>query len=163
MGQYYLLVNLDKKEYLETHKFNDCSKLMEFGQSAGGVLLGLTILLADGNGRGGGDINSDDSIIGSWAGDRIVITGDYANPRKFLTEQEIKDYQEKYKEEEEKDRQQYMENNTNLYSIAQAFYEDISNKIVKVLIDAKEFPQDRIDGIKQMNEWMNRKNPEFIK
>ena len=163
MGQYYLLVNLDKREYLETHVFNDGSKLMEFGQSAGGVLLGLTILLVNGNGRGGGDICSDDPIIGSWAGDRIVFTGDYADPRKFLTEQDIKDFQDKYRKEEKEDRQQYMEENTNLYSVAGALYENISNKVLKVLIDTDELSEERIDGIKQMNRIMGKEDPEFIK
>jgi len=162
MGQYYLIANIDKKEYIHPHKFDDGMKLMEFGQSCSGTLTGLTILLADGNGRGGGDIDSDDPIIGSWAGDRIVITGDYADPRKFLTGQEIIDYQEKYKEEEAEDRQKYMENNTNLFHIVDTFYTDISDKVVKVLIDADEFPQERIDGIKSKNEFMGRENPEYI-
>jgi hypothetical protein len=41
-------------------------------------MAGLAILLANSNGRGGGDLRSDNPIIGSWAGDRIVIAGDYA-------------------------------------------------------------------------------------
>ena len=163
MGQYYLIANLDKKEYLHPHKFDDGMKLMEFGQSCSGTLTGLTILLADGNGRGGGDIQSNDPIIGSWAGDRIVITGDYADPRKFLTEQEIIDFQEKYQKEESEDRQKYMEKNTNLFSIVDTFYTDISDKVVKVLIDADEFPEERIEGIKSKNKFMKRENPEYIK
>lgn len=87
MGQYYYVVNTDKREFLHPHKFQDGLKLMEFGQSAGGTLTGLTILLADGNGRGGGDIHTDDTeIVGRWAGDRIVIAGDYADGGNFLPE-----------------------------------------------------------------------------
>ena len=68
MGQYYKIVNIKKKQYISPHTFGDGSKLMEFSMSANGVLAGLSILLADGNGRGGGDLNSDNPIVGSWAG-----------------------------------------------------------------------------------------------
>ena len=83
MGQYYKVVNLDKKEYLDPHSFGDGAKLLEFGCSEVGMMTGLAILLADGNNRGGGDLRSDHSLIGSWAGDRIVITGDYADEGRF--------------------------------------------------------------------------------
>jgi hypothetical protein len=78
MGQYYKIVNLDRQEYLNPWEFGDGQKLMEFGCSGGGAMAGLAILLANSNGRGGGDLRSDNPIIGSWAGDRIVIAGDYA-------------------------------------------------------------------------------------
>lgn len=80
MGQYHKIVNLDKREYLHPHKFGDGLKLLEFGCSRDGTLLGLTILLASackGGARGGGDIRSDNPLVGSWAGDRIAIVGDY--------------------------------------------------------------------------------------
>lgn len=83
MGQYYLVVNLDKKEYINPHKFGDGAKLMEFASSGGGTMLALGILLADGNGLGGGDLQDveDLPIVGSWAGNRIVIVGDYAETK----------------------------------------------------------------------------------
>lgn len=83
MGQYYYVVNVTKRQYLHPHKFGDGLKLMEFGASGGGAMLGLAILLSDGNGRGGGDLDSDSEIVGSWAGDQIVIAGDYADPGRF--------------------------------------------------------------------------------
>ena len=82
MGQYYKVVNLDKKEWLHPHKFNDGMKLLEFGCSADGTMTGLAILLAEGNGRGGGDLYSENPIIGSWSRDRIAIVGDYADDEK---------------------------------------------------------------------------------
>lgn len=78
MGQYYKVANLDKKEILHPHKFDDGLKLGEFGCSSMGTMTGLAILLAVGNGQGGGDLRSDHPIIGSWAGNRIAIVGDYA-------------------------------------------------------------------------------------
>lgn len=79
MGQYYYVCNLDKKQFIHPHKFGDGLKLMEFGDSSSGTMLGLAALLADGNGRGCGDLRSDNPIIGTWARDRIVIAGDYAD------------------------------------------------------------------------------------
>jgi len=83
MGQYYYVVNLDKKQFLHPHKFDEGLKLMEFGCSSEGTLTALALLLADGNGRGGGDAQSSDPLIGSWAGDRIVVAGDYADAGKY--------------------------------------------------------------------------------
>lgn len=75
MGQYHLTVNLKKKEYLHPHKFGCGLKLVEFSQ--GVMMQGLVALLADNNGGGGGDFYSTSPLIGSWAGDPIVVTGDY--------------------------------------------------------------------------------------
>lgn len=86
MGQYHLTVNLDKKQFLDPHKLGDGLKLMEFGNSAGGVMTGLAILLAVSNNRGGGDLHSDNELIGSWGGDRIAIIGDYAEDKDLPTE-----------------------------------------------------------------------------
>jgi hypothetical protein len=83
MGQYHYVVNLDKKEFLHPHKFNDGLKIREFGCSSDGTMTGLALLLSNsGNGRGGGDFNHGESLdwLGRWAGDRIVIAGDYAKP-----------------------------------------------------------------------------------
>lgn len=79
MGQYHIIVNLDKKQYLHPHRFGDGLKLLEFGCSKV-TMAALAMLLANSNGRGGGDFNSDDPLIGSWAGDRIAIVGDYDDP-----------------------------------------------------------------------------------
>ena len=112
MGQYYKIVNIKKKQYITPHTFGDGSKLMEFSMSANGVLAGLAILLADGNGRGGGDLGSKNDIVGSWAGDNIVIAGDYADTGKFVKEPE-----------------------QNLYEVASSEGEDISIKVLDALFD----------------------------
>ncbi len=116
MGQYYKIVNIKKKQYITPHTFGDGAKLMEFSMSASGVLAGLAILLADGNGRGGGDLHSENDIIGSWAGDNIVITGDYADAGKFVKEV-----------------------GQNLYEVASNEGEDISVKVLEALFDDKYF------------------------
>jgi hypothetical protein len=89
---------------------------MEFSMSANGVLAGLAILLADGNGRGGGDLNSDNPIVGSWAGDNIVVAGDYADAGKWIKDPD-----------------------TNLYHIANNEGEDISIKVLDALCDDSYF------------------------
>jgi hypothetical protein len=116
MGQYYKIVNIKKKQYITPHTFGDGAKLMEFSMSANGVMAGLAILLADGNGRGGGDLNSDNPIVGSWAGDNIVVAGDYADTGKFVKEVE-----------------------ENLYSVATNEGEDISIKVLETLFDDQYF------------------------
>jgi len=96
MGQYYKIVNLDKEEYIEPHAFGDGAKLMEFGNSGAGSMLGLAVLLASGNDRGGGDLHSDNSIIGTWAGDRIVVAGDYDDDGRYLSKKQIEKFAEKH-------------------------------------------------------------------
>lgn len=118
MGQYYKIVNVKKKQYITPHTFGDGAKLMEFSMSANGVLAGLAILLADGNGRGGGDLNSENEIVGSWAGDNIVVAGDYADNGNFLPA----------------DKQ-----DVNLYQVASEEGEDISLKVLDALCDDRWF------------------------
>lgn len=113
MGQYYYIVNLDKRQYLHPHFFGDGLKLLEFGDSAGGTMCALAVLLASGNNRGGGDLRSDDPLIGSWAGDRVVIAGDYDDDGKWLPEG-VKG---------------------NLYSHAHEYFENISEKVLVVMCE----------------------------
>jgi len=77
MGQYYLLVNLTNGQYLRPHALGHGAKLMEIAYSSGGLMAALTVLLASGNGRGNGDIRTADQLVGSWAGHRVVLAGDY--------------------------------------------------------------------------------------
>lgn len=82
MGQYYVIANLDKKEFIDPHTFGNGVKLMEFGMDSQSTMMGLAILLASSNGMGGGDLHlphdtAFDHIPGRWAGDRVVIAGDY--------------------------------------------------------------------------------------
>jgi len=140
MGQYYLICNIDKKEYLYSHKFGDGLKLLEFGSSSEGMLTGLTILLADGNNRGGGDLRSEHPIIGSWAGDRIVIAGDYADEGKFVPEE--------YKE-------------LNLYQYVDHAYKDISETVMEAMLDDCYLAQALSERLTWQRE--NTLSAEFVK
>jgi hypothetical protein len=79
VGQYHKLFNLDKKEYVHAHRIGCGLKLMEQVGFEKCTASALWLLVAASNGRGGGDAR-DSSIIGRWAGDRIAVIGDYANP-----------------------------------------------------------------------------------
>lgn len=76
MGQYYMIVNLDKREYLNPLRFGDGCKVREFGFSSYGAMSALAILLAKSSRlEGGGEFES--GLTGAWAENRIVIIGDY--------------------------------------------------------------------------------------
>lgn len=80
MGQYHLVVNLDKRQFLMPHQLGDGLKLWEqVASGPGGTASALLALLAVSNGRGGGDLDENE-LIGSWGGDRIAVVGDYAEP-----------------------------------------------------------------------------------
>lgn len=83
MGQYFLVLNLDKLQYLHPHCFGDGLKLLEFGCSSNGTLTGLTFLLRKSTEGGGGDYDGSHEIVGSWAGDRIAIVGDYDDSKLY--------------------------------------------------------------------------------
>lgn len=88
MGQYWNMKNLDKRQCLSTHTFGNGLKYLEQWFS-GPLYTALMVLLTDLSslGDGGGDFRLDEApnqlkkfiepIIGSWAGDRVVFSGDY--------------------------------------------------------------------------------------
>lgn len=77
MGQYHEVYNLDKKERIYPHAINNGLKMYEQVGFVESTSTALFALLANSNGRGGGDF-PDHDLIGRWAGDRIVVQGDYA-------------------------------------------------------------------------------------
>jgi hypothetical protein len=83
MGQYWKVVNLDKREFIHPHKLGSGLKLWEQIANAPGIGAALIILCAAmPEYRGGGDLKLDDDVarrtIGRWAGDRVCLVGDYA-------------------------------------------------------------------------------------
>jgi hypothetical protein len=142
MGQYYLIANIDKEQYIHPHAFGDGLKLMEFANSRYGVLCGLAVLLASGNNRGGGDLRSDAEIIGSWAGDRIVVAGDYGAPAgKHLDDIEGAD------------------DDITVFKLAQETFENVSDETIAAIVDGEgeRHPLADIDpsedGWRQKGEW----------
>lgn len=66
---YHYLVNFDKMEYV------DKRKAPKFGKDYDWQVHPLPLLVADGNGRGGGDYHghNKDTYVGYWKGDRIGV------------------------------------------------------------------------------------------
>lgn len=93
MGQYHVLYNTDKKEYVHAHRIDNGLKLLEQVGFEKSTSTALFLLVANSNGRGGGDAN-DHELIGRWAGDRIVVQGDYAEEgdQAYITYEERETY-----------------------------------------------------------------------
>jgi hypothetical protein len=93
MGQYHKVYNLDKKEYIHGHRIDLGLKLMEQCGFEGSTADAVWLLLANSNGRGGGDAIPH-RLIGRWAGDRLLVQGDYAEigDTAFLSTDEIESF-----------------------------------------------------------------------
>lgn len=78
MGQYWMPVNITKREYIEPHRLGVGMKLWEQVGIDHGTTTALFLLTtAMPEPRGGGDFEPHPAI-GRWAGDRIAVVGDYA-------------------------------------------------------------------------------------
>jgi len=77
VGQYFLLANLDRREYIDPHKIGGALKLWEW--CANDFCRLLPFLLRQSDSLGGGDLHDPEGYeyAGRWAGDRIVLVGDY--------------------------------------------------------------------------------------
>lgn len=93
MGQYHKVYNKTKREFINAHRIDNGLKLMEQMGFDKCTASALFLLLANSNGRGGGDAPKN-PMIGHWAGDEIVVQGDYAEfgDRAFITEEELENY-----------------------------------------------------------------------
>lgn len=76
MGQYHIVVNLDKKEMLDPHILGLGLKQWEHIGEAG-MGDAMYVLLTASPARGGGDLEEIKGITGRWVGDRVVVVGDY--------------------------------------------------------------------------------------
>ena len=92
MGQYHILVNVDKREMVEPWDLALGSKQWEHTGDFRYPLVGsladaMYILTMTSPNRGGGDLPQT-TISGNWAGDRVMIVGDYTEdsdlPAEFL-------------------------------------------------------------------------------
>ena len=77
MGQYHVLVNLDKKEIVHPYGIGLGLKQWEqVGDFYGTLPDAMYLLCMSSPASGGGDLPRTE-ISGRWAGDRVVIVGDY--------------------------------------------------------------------------------------
>lgn len=111
MGQYHKLVNYDKREVVHPHEIGLGLKQWEHIGFEGGTLSdALYILTMTSPVRGGGDLPLT-KVSGRWAGDRVMVLGDYT---------ENSDLPEEMKGEF-------------LYQISEEEYTDISEEVGKAL------------------------------
>ena len=88
MGQYFKIVNLTKKQFIDIGGLGDNIKFSGLGSGLNGIVLGRLLASpgqwdAPGFLKQYGDPNKDDVYVGLWAGDQIVIPGDYDKPKNY--------------------------------------------------------------------------------
>ena len=81
MGQYFKIVNIDKKEVVNPWDIGGVAKFWEWMHNPQARV--LVWLLRKSDEGGGGDIDQPEryTTLGRWAGDRIVLIGDYDSSR----------------------------------------------------------------------------------
>lgn len=81
MAQYFLFVNITKRQFFDPHGLGGGAKFSEWTDPTCGIrpLVGLAILLGDGYEHGAGGPRCEGPLVGSWAGDQIVIAGSKAD------------------------------------------------------------------------------------
>lgn len=80
MGQYHLLVNSDKKEYVNPRDLGFGAKQLEHCGFIGDLPFVQYLLTTSSRARGFGDFSLteyNEAFLGRWAGDRVFILGDY--------------------------------------------------------------------------------------
>jgi len=104
MGQYFKLVNLDKKEQVGgTLEGWIMAKFLEWCVNDSSLL--PLFLLRRSDESGGGDIDFEKfKFLGRWAGDRVILIGDYDSSglwnktEKWRNLWEDKEFREEFKE-----------------------------------------------------------------
>lgn len=82
MGQYFILVNLDKREWFSPYRDRG-AKFLSWFESSVNI---IAWLLRQSNEGGGGDINANDyPYAGRWASDKITLVGDYDDSKLYQT------------------------------------------------------------------------------
>jgi hypothetical protein len=102
MGEYFYILNLDKKQYLHPHQLGSGLKLWEIcASSAPGVLPYLT---SQSNDFVEYHKKQDNLILmGTWSGDRIITVGDYDQSGLYgIAEETYENISLKLREEYEK-------------------------------------------------------------
>lgn len=115
MGQYFLIVNINKKQFLNAYKFGE--GIADLQTVSGYHAQALALLTC----RMDELRNTKDTLIGSWSEDLIVATGEYASPDKYKIKTSTNDNPER-----------------NLYRMAQSEFEDISYKALAMLCETHE-------------------------
>lgn len=161
-GQYFMIVNLSKKEFITPYKMASGAKLWEIlANNVPTSVLGF--LLRQSNEGGGGDFHDTTyqenkrKFCGRWAGDKIAIIGDY---------DESNIYQKCIDKTELKRHNDWLTKNNRQDEIlkVQDLYKDITNKVLVEYNKFIELPERQID-IKSgdtVEETKHRMCPDFL-
>lgn len=109
MGEYFRYVNLDRREYFDIDALGGATKASGIGRNLGARAFALLLTRRGGGGAGG------QVAVGSWAGDRVAVIGDYIEPNALgvATGSE-----------------------RNLWSVVDEEYRDISSSVAVMLLDS---------------------------
>jgi hypothetical protein len=106
MGQYYKLVNKDKREVVNAWDLGGGAKFWEwFYNPKRKVLLWLLAQSSSQIGGtyerlGGGDVENDGyETLGRWAGDRVTLVGDYDASNLYVESEQYTDISKKVRHE----------------------------------------------------------------
>ena len=91
MGQYFKAVNLDKREFVCPWCIGGLAKLWEWAASNHGSI--FTLLLRKSDAIDNLEI-SEDETQGRWAGDRIVLVGDYDTSGLYVESEQFRNISE---------------------------------------------------------------------
>jgi hypothetical protein len=129
MGEYFLVVNPVKRQFLDAIRFGESIKRGGLLQGKHGIAVALLLLDTH------QDLRNSSSLVGSWMGDPIIITGDSAVPHTALLQTATVEQPER-----------------NLYAMALEEFEDISHRaIVMVCEDSKERIDDFVNRAKEQS------------
>lgn len=81
MGEYFKIANIDRKEFIHPHRFGHGMKKWEVAVNAPGAISALAMLIST-------PAKVVGRLSGSWAGDRIIMVGDYSAESKLYEEME---------------------------------------------------------------------------
>jgi hypothetical protein len=82
MGQYFKLVNYDKKQAVNAWEIGSVAKFLEWCWNTADL---LCFLLRKSDQGGGGDVGKPENYphLGVWAGDHVALVGDYDSSGDF--------------------------------------------------------------------------------
>lgn len=142
MGQYFKIINLDKRQYFSPSIFDEGIKKTSILQGMHAYALGKLITY-------GGELSEENKKwrkgneqgiwFGAWAGDKIAIVGDYAKSNLLGIEPTNPENKA-----------------INLYELAELEFENIGGKLILWLINDEKFADWLSDRLKTNEQYIGK-------
>jgi len=113
MGEYFLIVNPVKCQYLDAIRFGESIKRGGWFQGKHGIAVALLLLDTQ--------MRPPTSLVGSWVGDSVIVTGDSAAPHTALLQTATVE-----------------EPKRNLYATASEEFEDLSHRAIVMVFEERQ-------------------------